>query len=100
MVKDEEYYERSYVELEFHENYSISKTRKRLSFCKELEICEYYKTHKNYRETTKVFGLQDSTVRKICKAATKTNKGNSVVSKEVTISRETKKERKSLYLIP
>ena len=33
--------------------------------------------HKNYRETARVFGLQDSTVKKICEAAPskKTNNG-------------------------
>ena len=41
------------------------------------------KTQKNYRETAIVFGLQDSTVNNICKAAPskKTNNGQSVFSK-------------------
>ena len=74
-------------------------TRKRLtSFCKKLEIREYYATHKNYRETARVFGLQDSIVRRICKAAPP-KKGDSVVSKEVSISRKRKKDQKSLHLI-
>ena len=68
MVKYKEFYGRSYVE-KFRANCSISKTRKRLSLCKKLEIREYYATHKSYRETTRVFGLQNSAVRKICKDA-------------------------------
>ena len=68
MVKCEKFYQRSYVE-EFHANCSINKTRKRLSLCKKLEIREYYATHKNYRETARVFGLQDLIVRKMCKGA-------------------------------
>ena len=67
-----EFYGRSYVE-KFRANCSISKTRKRLSLCKKLEICEYYATHKSYRETTRVFGLQNSAVRKICKEAPSKN---------------------------
>ena len=59
------------------------------------------KTQKHYRETARVFSLQDSTVKKICKAAPskKTNNGQSVFSKEVGISRKTKKEQESLYFI-
>ena len=67
-VKYEEFYGRSYVE-KFRANCSISKTRKRLSLCKKLEIREYYATHKSYRETVRVFGLQNSAVMKICKEA-------------------------------
>ena len=46
-----------------------------MRLCK-LEIRECYATRKNYRETARVFGLQDSTVRKLCKTAPpkKTNK--------------------------
>ena len=71
-------------------------TLKRLSLCHELEIREYYATHKNYKETTRVFGLHDSTVREICKAATKTNKGRFGALKR---SKETKKEQENVYLI-
>ena len=41
-----------------------------------MKICEYNPTLKNYRETTRIVGLQDSTIRKIYKAAPpkKTNK--------------------------
>ena len=76
LFKYEEFCERSNV-AKFHTNCSISKTTLRLSLWKKLEIREYYATHKKYRETARVFGLQDSTVRKICKAAPpkKTNKG-------------------------
>ena len=68
MVKYEELYEHSYYE-EVQASCSISKTSKRLSLCKKLEVREYYATNKNYRGTARVFGLQDSTVREICKAA-------------------------------
>ena len=59
------------------------------------------KTPKNYRETARVFDLQDSTVKNICKVAPskKTNNGQSVFSKQVGIWRETKKEQESLYFI-
>ena len=95
MLKYQKNYESSYVE-EFYPNRSISKTIKRLSLCHELEIREYYATHKNYKETTRVFGLHDSTVREICKAATKTNKGRFGALKR---SKETKKEQENVYLI-
>ena len=65
MVKYQKNYESSYVQ-EFYPNCSISKTIKRLSLCHELEIREHYATHKNYKETARVFGLHDSTVREIC----------------------------------
>ena len=76
MVKHEEFCECYYIE-ESHANCSISKIRKRLSLCKKLEICEHYVTDRNYSKTTRVFGLQDSTISKICKAAppNKINKG-------------------------
>ena len=82
MVKYKEFYEHSYDE-EVHASYSISKTSKRLSLCKKLEVREYYATNKNYRGTARVFGLQDSTVREICKAAPpkRPTKGDLLVSK-------------------
>ena len=75
MVYYEEFYVHSYVE-ELRANCSISKTRKKLSLCKKSEIREHFATHKNYGKTARVFGLQDSSDRKICKAAPleKTNK--------------------------
>ena len=68
MVKYEEFYEHSNDE-EVHASCSISKTSNRLSLCKKLEVREYYATNKNYRGTVRFFGLQDSNVREICKAA-------------------------------
>ena len=64
---------------------------------KKLEIQEYYATYKTARGSD----LQNLTVRKRCKAIPpkKTSKGDSVVSKEVRISRERKKEQEGLYLI-
>ena len=82
IVKYEEFYEGFDVE-ECHVNFSKSKSRKWLSLCKKLEISEYYATHKICRETVRVFGLQDSAVKKICKVAPpkkKTTEGVSVVS--------------------
>ena len=65
MVKHEKFYERSYIE-EFHANCSVSKIRKRLFFVQEIGIRYHYATHKNYRDITRFFGLEDSTA--ICKA--------------------------------
>ena len=75
MVNYEEFYFKFFC-WRIHANCAINKTRKRLSLCKKLEIREYYAIHKSYRETERVFGLQDLNVRKICKAAPpkKTNK--------------------------
>ena len=44
-------------------------TRKRFSSQKKEEIKHFYLACGNYRETARAFQLQDSTVRKICKAA-------------------------------
>ena len=44
-------------------------TRKRFSSQKKEGIKHFYLTCGNYRETARAFQLQDSTVRKICKAA-------------------------------
>ena len=102
MVKYEEFYEHSYVE-EFHANCSASKTRNRFSSSKKLEICEYYATHKNYRKTARrdflVFKIQllgEYTTQLHPKRSTRSN---SLVLKKISISRETKKEQESLYLI-
>ena len=43
-------------------------TRKRFSSQKKEGIKHFYLTCGNYRETARAFQLQDSTVRKICKA--------------------------------
>ena len=52
---------------------------------------------KNWQE---FFGLQDSIVRKNVRQhhPKRPTKGDSVVSKKVSISRETKKKQESLYL--
>ena len=44
-------------------------TRKRFSFQKKEEIKHFYLACGNHIETARAFQLQDSTVRKICKAA-------------------------------
>ena len=102
IVKYREFHERSYVE-EFHANCSICKTRKRLSLGKKFEISEYYATHKNYKETAAVLIFMMQLLRKywninIQHHPKRPTKGNSVVSKEVRISKETR-EHESLYFI-
>ena len=47
---------------------NATNTRKRFSAFKKEEIRNYYASCGNYRETARAFELQDSTVRKICKA--------------------------------
>ena len=44
-------------------------TRKRFSSQKKEEIKHFYLAWGNYRETARAFQFQNSTVRKICKAA-------------------------------
>ena len=51
------------------ESTKLKSTRKRLSSQKKEEIKHFYLACGNYRETARAFQLQDSTVRKICKAA-------------------------------
>ena len=58
-----EYHIRFYQEIAVPTN-----TRKRYSTFKNEEIRNYYASCGNHREATRTFKLQDSTVRKICKA--------------------------------
>ena len=55
------------------ESTKLKTTRKRFSSQKQEEIKHFYLACGNYRETARTFQLQDSTVRKICKAATPEN---------------------------
>ena len=55
--------------VEFDKWYNQKSHEKYLVLKKEEEIKRFYLACRNYRETARAFQLQDSTVRKICKAA-------------------------------
>ena len=86
MVKYEEFYERSCGE-EFHANCLMKKTRKRLFLRMKLKIQEHCAAHMRIRKYVRQHHMK------------RPPKGDLVVSKEVSISEETKKEQENLYFI-
>ena len=67
ILKIDQWYSKQYIR--FHQKIpSPGNTRKRFSTFKKTEMRNYYPYCGNYRERTRAFKLQHSTVRKICKA--------------------------------
>ena len=68
LLEFDKWYNEKYSKL-YIESTEPKTTRKRFSSQKKEEIKHFYLACGNYRETARAFQLQDSTVRKICKAA-------------------------------
>ena len=67
ILKVDQWYSEEYKRF-YEKPMNATNTRKRFSAFKKEEIRNYYASCGNYRETARAFELQDSTVRKICKA--------------------------------
>ena len=68
LLEFDKWYNEKYSKL-YIESTEPKTTRKRFSSQKKEEIKHFYLAWGNYRETARAFQFQNSTVRKICKAA-------------------------------